>query len=208
MITDDADLVARAIIMSGAYEHNWAERLAHGDNALKAAFGRWQNKLPLYNLRLSNLSAALIRPRLDEDPAPRARYRARGARSRGNPARAKPMADRPRPAGPGGACTNSIQFDLTGMSDADARAFAKAAADRGVKVQIFGQSQDNARAFWNWQFIEGPVPELPLTRAMLSRACDTRLPARLTRQQQDAIAAAILGAAEEVMGDDARAYGT
>jgi dTDP-4-amino-4,6-dideoxygalactose transaminase len=68
MITDDADLVARAVIMSGAYEHNWSKHIAHGDNALAEAFGRWQNKLPLYNLRLNNLSAAIIRPQLDEIP--------------------------------------------------------------------------------------------------------------------------------------------
>jgi len=207
MITDDADLVARAIIMSGAYEHNWAKHLVHGDNALKAAFDRWQNKLPLYNLRLSNLSAALIRPQLDEIPR-RVRDGRAGHDHVANLLVQSPWLTVPAPLKPEERAPDSIQFNLTGMSDADAIAFAKAVADRGVKVQIFGQSQDNARAFWNWQFIEGPVPELPMTRAMLSRACDTRLPARLTQPQQDAIAAAILGAAEEVMGDDARAYGT
>lgn len=207
MITDDADLVARAIIMSGAYEHNWAKHLTHGDNALKASFDRWQNKLPLYNLRLSNLSAALIRPQLDEIPR-RVRDGRAGHDYVASLLEQSPWLTVPAPLEPEERAPDSIQFNLTGMSDADARAFATAAAERGVKVQIFGQSQDNARAFWNWQFIEGPVPELPMTRAMLSRACDTRLPARLTRQQQDAIAAAILGASEDVMGGDARAYGT
>src|SRR5690606_38365364 len=113
----------------------------------------------------------------------------------------------PAPLAPEQRAPDSIQFNLLGMDDADARAFAEAARRRGVTVQIFGQSQDNARAFWNWLFIDGPTPELPLTRAMLSRACDTRLPARLTRAQQDAIAAALLGAVTEVM-EAARAYGT
>ena len=72
MVTDDADLVASAVIMSGAYEHNWAKHMAGDDPALEAAFARWQNKLPLYNLRLSNLSAAIIRPQLARNPAPRA----------------------------------------------------------------------------------------------------------------------------------------
>ncbi len=51
--------MARAIIMSGAYEHNWAKHPVLG-----TACARWQNRLPLYNLRLSNLSAAMIRPQL------------------------------------------------------------------------------------------------------------------------------------------------
>ncbi|WP_324755059.1 DegT/DnrJ/EryC1/StrS family aminotransferase [Roseovarius sp. Pro17] len=206
LITDDADLVARAIIMSGAYEHNWAKHLTHGDNALKAAFGRWQNRLPLYNLRLNNLSAAIIRPQLDEIPR-----RVRDGRAAHDHVAAlleqSPWLSVPASLAPEVRAPDSIQFNLVGMDDSDARAFADAAAQRGVKVQIFGQSQDNARAFWNWQFIEGETPDLPMTRAMLARACDTRLPARLTKDQQDAIAATILGAADEVMGG-ARAYGT
>jgi dTDP-4-amino-4,6-dideoxygalactose transaminase len=206
MITDDADLVARAIIMSGAYEHNWAKHLAHGDNALKAAFGRWQNKLPLYNLRLNNLSAAIIRAQLGEIPRRvrdgRAGHDHVAARLVQSPWLSVPAALTPEERAP-----DSIQFNLVGMDEGAARAFAESAARRGVKVQIFGQSRDNARAFWNWEFIPGDVPDLPKTRAMLARACDTRLPARLTRQQQDAIADAILDAADEVMGT-VRAFGT
>src|SRR6056297_568166 len=63
MITDDADLIARAVIMSGAYEHNWKKHPVLGE-----AFARWQNKLPLYNTRLNNLSAAVIRPQIAEIP--------------------------------------------------------------------------------------------------------------------------------------------
>ncbi len=206
MITDDADLVARSIIMSGAYEHNWAKHLSHGDNALKDAFDRWQNKLPLYNLRLNNLSAAIIRPQLDEIPR-RVRDGRAGHDYVASLLEQSPWLSVPAPLGPEERAPDSIQFNLVGMDDAAAGAFAEAAAQRGVKVQIFGQSRDNARAFWNWQFIPGDVPQLPKTRAMLARACDTRLPARLTRDQQDAIAGAILGAVEDVMGS-LQAYGT
>ena len=78
-------------------------------------------------------------------------------------------------------------------------AFQGEAAARGVKVQVFGRSEDNARAFWNWQFIPGEMPELPMTREMLSRACDARLPARLTRAELDTIADILIAAAAEVM---------
>ena len=79
------------------------------------------------------------------------------------------------------------------LNDAQVDAFAKAAEAKGVKVQIFGRSSDNARAFWNWQFL-GDIPELPQTRAMLMRACDVRLPVRLTRQELDIIADTLLDA--------------
>ena len=48
------------------------------------------------------------------------------------------------------------------------------------------------------------VPELPKTRAMLMKTCDVRLPARLTRNDLDFIAGAILDAAEQVKGSDRR----
>ena len=64
-------------------------------------------------------------------------------------------------------------------------------------MQVFGLSDGNARAFWNWEFL-GPAPELPQTRAMLMRACDVRLPTRLTEAELDYIATAILSAAATV----------
>jgi hypothetical protein len=64
-------------------------------------------------------------------------------------------------------------------------------------VQVFGLSKDNARAYWNWQFL-GDLPDLPKTRAMLMRACDLRIPTRLTEAELDAIAAGLIAAAAEV----------
>ena len=92
------------------------------------------------------------------------------------------------------------------MSDAEVRAFVEAAGAEGVKVQVFGLSRDNARAYWNWQFLP-EMPELPRTRAMLMRACDTRLPARLSLTDCDAVAAVLTRAAEQAMTPQ-RAYGT
>ena len=206
LVTDDADLVARAVIMSGAYEHNWAKHIGGSDPALEAAFARWQNKLPLYNLRLSNLSAAIIRAQL-----PELARRVRDGRANhdyvAEALNSSPWLDVPPPLTPETRAPDSIQFNLVGFADdAEARAFAEAASARGVKVQIFGLSRDNARAFWNWQFIED-LPNLPQTRAMLMRACDVRLPARLTRSELDFIAGALIEAAEDIKGVT-QAYGT
>ncbi len=201
LITDDPDLIAQAVIMSGAYEHNWKKH-----DILAEAFDRWQNRLPLYNLRMQNLSAAVIRPQLPE-------VARRVNDGRGNhdyvadQLNASPWLNVPPPLAQEMRAPDSIQFNLDGMSDADVAAFAEVAQANGVKVQVFGMSTNNARAFWNWQFIEGDLPELPDTRAMLMRACDVRLPARLTRSDLDFIAQALVGAAEQVMGVQ-RAYGT
>jgi len=194
LITDDPELAARCVIMSGAYEHNWKKH-----PGLQNSYMLWQNKLPLYNMRMQNLSAAVIRPQLPEVAGRVAKGRAGHDR----------VAERlnlsaylavPPPLAPEERAPDSIQFNLTGdWSDADARRFQAEAKRRGITVQIFGLSEDNARAFWNWQFL-GETPDLPKTRAMLMRAGDVRLPTRLTDDELDFIAAAIFDAAEAVKG--------
>ena len=200
LVSDDADLVARAIIMSGAYEHNWKKH-----PVLHAPFARWQNRLPLYNLRMSNLSAAVIRAQLPEIP----RRVADGRRNHDHVAallNASPWLDVPEKLPAEERAPDSIQFNLLGMNDEETRAFANEAASRGVTVQVFGLSQDNARAFWNWRFIQD-IPALPQTRDMLMRACDVRLPARLTLEELDFVADVLTGAATRIMGP-LRAFGT
>lgn len=194
LVTDDPEIAARAIIMSGAYEHNWKKH-----PGLQNSFVQWQNKLPLYNTRMQNLSAAVIRPQL-----PEIARRVRDGRANHDYVAARlnlsPWMQVPPALGPETRAPDSLQFNLEGdWSDAEALRFQEAARARGVAVQVFGLSQDNARAFWNWQFL-GDQPDLPKTRAMLMRACDLRLPARLKQPELDFIAEAVLEAAAEVRG--------
>jgi len=192
-ITDDPELAARAVIMSGAYEYNWKKH-----PGLQNSYQHWQNRLPLYNMRMQNLSAAVIRPQLPEVDR-------RVAQGRGNH---DYVADRlntsahlavPPALPPEERAPDSIQFRLLGdWTDEQARRFEASAKRRGAAVQVFGLSPDNARAFWNWQFL-GDLPELPKTRAMLMRTCDLRLPARLQRPDLDFLAEALIAAADEVM---------
>ncbi len=187
LITDDADLVARAIIMSGAYEHNWKKH-----PVLQGAFAKWQNQLPLYNLRLSNLSAVVIRAQLPE----LAQRCADGLVNHDRLAEVlngSPWLDVPPPLAGEHRAPDSIQFNVVGLDDAGIRRFADLAGAAGVKVQVFGQSADNARAFWNWQFIED-LPELPQTRAMLMQACDVRLPVHLSHAEVGAIGDVLMAA--------------
>ena len=192
LITDDPELAARCIIMSGAYEQNWKKH-----PGLQNSFGHWQNRLPLYNMRMQNLSAAVIRPQLPE-------IAGRVARGRTNHDHVADLLnqsrwlDVPLPLGPERRAPDSIQFNLTGgWSDDQALAFQARAKASGVSVQIFGLSDGNARAFWNWQFL-GEMTDQPITRAMLMRACDVRLPTRLTTEDLDFIAAALVRSAADV----------
>jgi dTDP-4-amino-4,6-dideoxygalactose transaminase len=191
LITDDADLIARAIIMSGAYEHNWKKHPVVRDR-----FAYWQNRVPLYNFRMNNLSAAVLRPQIAEIPS-RAQY---GRANHDHVAailNSSPWFDVPQPLPPELRAPDSIQFNLVDFdTDEEAKSFQDRAQAKGVKVEIFGLSEDNARSFWNWKFIEDQG-DLSMTRDMLMRACDVRLPVRISREDLDFIATALVETANE-----------
>jgi dTDP-4-amino-4,6-dideoxygalactose transaminase len=193
LVTSDPDLIARAVIMSGAYEHNWKKH-----PVVKDRFGVWQNLLPLYNMRMNNLSAAVVRSQIQEIAR-----RVRDGRFNHDYVAARlnqsPWLEVPAPLDRELRAPDSIQFNLVGFSsDREAMAFQDAAQARGISVQVFGLSKDNARAFWNWKFFP-QEKDLPKTRAMLMRACDVRLPARLGRTDLDVIATALVDSAIDVM---------
>lgn len=192
MITSDPDIIARAIIMSGAYEYNWKKH-----PVAQERFAFWQNQLPLYNMRMNNLSAAVVRPQIGEihrravDGLANHDYVAHLLNT-------SPWLDVPPPLPQEHRAPDSIQFNLIGFeSDREAEAYQQAVNDLGIPLQVFGLFKDNARAFWNWNFI-GTQSDLAQTRAMLMRACDIRLPARLNKEELDLIATALVAAADHV----------
>jgi len=191
LVTDDADLVAQAVIMSGAYEHNWKKH-----PVLHEAFAKWQNKLPLYNLRMQNLSAAVIRPQIAEVPR-----RVQDGRANhdyvADGLNQSTWLDVPPSLAPELRAPDSIQFNLVDFTAEETQAYVAAASADGIAVQVFGTTENNARAFWNWQFIDDQG-ELSMTREMLMSACDVRLPARLKREELDYITSALTRAADSV----------
>lgn len=178
LLTDDPDIIAKAVFMSGAYEHNWAK---HGHKDVP--FEKYQNLFPLFNLRMNNLSAAVIRPQI---PLIDARvekglenYNYVAAHLNASPYISVPDADKRERRAP-----DSLQFNLVGFDDMQTLKLMEISIARGNPISIFGMQGDNARVFWNWKFI-GNVPELPKTRAMLKRACDIRLPVGMSRDDLD-----------------------
>lgn len=201
LISNNPEIIARAVIMSGAYEHNWNKHQnSQGelDTDLQNAFEKWQNLLPLYNLRLQNLSAAVIRPQI---PLLESRV-TNGLKNHNYVAELLNQSQWihvPDPLPAETRAPDSIQFNLVGFDDdKEVLDFQKTANESGVKIQVFGLSKDNARAFWNWKFIPGEEQILPQTKQMLMRACDVRLPAWLEQNQLDSIANTILDAVKKI----------
>lgn len=189
MVTDDPDLMARAIMMHGSYEDKWQYH-----DIAPEVMDSVQNNLPMFGLRLNTLSAVLIRAQLEH-------LDSRVLTGRRNHDH---VADRLRainsvevpPAYPAELrAPDSLQFNLPGFSDDEVDVFVADAKRRGLHIQVFGRSKNNSRAYWNWGFLKD-VPDYPQTRAMLMRACDLRLPARLSLDECDLIADTLVAALE------------
>jgi dTDP-4-amino-4,6-dideoxygalactose transaminase len=189
MVTDDPDLMARAIMMHGSYEDKWE----HHDIPPEA-MDPVQNNLPMFGLRLNTLSAVLIRAQLEHLDS----RVLKGRRNHDHVAdrlRAINSVEVPAPYPAERRAPDSLQFNLPHMSDDALDAFVADARQRGLHIQVFGRSKNNSRAYWNWGFLN-EVPEFPQTRAMLMRACDLRLPARLSLVECDLIADTLIDALE------------
>lgn len=197
LITDDPRIIARAIIMSGAYEKNWQKH--NVDIALEQELSYWQNKLPLYNLRMHNLSAIVVQSQL-----PLLEKRVKDGLANHNYVAEKlnklSWIEVPNPLDPELRAPDSIQFNLIGIdSDKKIAKIQNEALKLGINLQVFGLSKNNARAFWNWEFIPEELPKLPKTKKMLMRACDVRLPAWLTKVELDNISNIITKVVTETM---------
>jgi len=173
-LTDDDYMAAAVATMAGAYE---GLSVKHLTVPPLAAFKGLSNELPNYSLRMSALSAAVIRPQvktLDERVAIyNARYHKLATELRTRlpglitipditPGVTMPVHD-------------SLQFNLAPhITESQIDMFLSETHAHGLPVELFG-AKSNARNFINWGFAPAEDP-LPQTATMLARACDVRLP--------------------------------
>ncbi len=191
LATDDEDIAAQAILLSGSYML-YASHLARPD---EAAFERWKYTTPNFSLRMSNLAAALARPQLGAALAQRCRrWNERYAWLAAGLA-ATPHLRLPQRPADEQYVGSSIQFSLVELSHEQIRRFIAAAAQRGVHVKWFGADAPlGFTSVWtHWRYF-GEPQVLPNAQRVLGGLCDMRLPLTLTQADCEAIAAALCDA--------------
>jgi len=198
LVTDDEDVAAQAILLSGSYMLYGSHLSRPGD----AVFERWKYRTPNFSLRMSNLVAAIARPQLGAVLADRSRrwnerYGWLAASLVGTPHLRLPE----RPAAEG-YVASSMQFSLVGMNQAQMRAFIAHCAEAGVHVKWFGAEQPAGfTSVWrHWQFFGDPQV-LPRAERVLAGLCDLRLPLALTEADCLAIAAVLREASRAAAGE-------
>lgn len=187
LTSDDPDLMARAILLSGSYM--LYDR--HGAAPPPDVFDRHKYLTPNMSGRMDQLRAAILRPQLRRLPDRIAGWNAR-YRVVEDGLRACPVI-RPidRRAG-GDFVGSSIQFRLPGWSPADLAGFVTRCADRGVDLKWFGRPEPRAftSRYDSWRF--APTDPLPGTDRVLADLMDMRLPLTFTLDDCATIAAILV----------------
>lgn len=194
IVTDDEDVVAKAILYSGSY----MLYEAHISRPPMEVFERYKKFIPNYSLRMSNLDAALIRPQLADLDKQLKRWNDRHDLLKselGNVAHIY-VPQRPEKEHYVGS---SFQFILRDIDISKVEPFLKTCAARGVEIKWFGNKEPiGFTSTWeSWQYIK-ERQSLPKTRSILDFMCDFRIPLTFSLEDCKVIAEVIRQVAAEV----------
>ncbi|MFV0515215.1 MAG: DegT/DnrJ/EryC1/StrS family aminotransferase [Jhaorihella sp.] len=176
LITDDADLAARAVMLSGSYM--LYERHAAAPPA--EAFERVKYVTPNISGRMDNLRAAILRPQIRTLAAQAGRWNAR-YRVLEDGLRDTPglrLIDRPPQEAFVGS---SFQFLLPDWKADRVREVVARCAARGVELKWFGAPEPAGftSRYDSWQFV-APAP-MPSSDRILAGILDMRVPLTFSR---------------------------
>lgn len=171
LISDDPQVMARAILLSGSYMLYSRHRAAPPESA----FAGLRLETPNVSGRMDNLRAAILRPQLRTLAGRVARwtalYKTMEAGLEGTPG----LRLIPRPAAET-YVASSFQFLLPGWSPVRIGAFLARTGARGVELKWFGAPEPVAftSRYDHWAY--APSETLPQTDRILSGLIDMRLP--------------------------------
>ncbi|UCD80557.1 MAG: aminotransferase class I/II-fold pyridoxal phosphate-dependent enzyme [Desulfobacterales bacterium] len=194
LVTDDDDIMAKAILYSGSYM--LFDR--HISRPPLEIFERYKKIIPNFSLRMTNLTAALIRPQLADLDRQCRRWNERYDLLEAKLS-AIPHIRVPRRQKKEAYVGSSIQFTLTDTTVTAVKTFLTTCAQRGVEIKWFGAKEPVAfTSSWeSWQYVKVHQP-LPNTRKVLDFMCDFRIPLTFSLDDCNTIAAVIRQVADEV----------
>jgi len=193
IVTDDADLAARAILMSGSY----MLYPQHAAAPSEAVFARWKGAAANHSMRMSALVASILRPQLALLPARNARWRE--VHDRIAARLTHQLIRLPQRPPKEDYTPTSLQFFMEGLSQNQIETVIADSTAHGVPIKFFGGSTPEgftSRAP-HWEYVS-PQP-LPRSEAILSQLCDIRLPLGLSDTQANTLAEVVLQSLNEAL---------
>ncbi len=171
IVSDHADGMARAIVLSGSYMLYGRHRAAPPPEA----FAQIRYDTPNISGRMDNLRAAILRPQLHDLVPQCARWNERYRVVEAGLAATPGLTIITRPAAEG-FVASSFQFLLLDWTDSAIRAVLARCLARGVELKWFGAAEPVAFTsnYTSWQY--APTVPMPATDRILHGIIDMRLP--------------------------------
>ena len=175
LVTDDDDVAAQAILMSGCY-------MMYDQHILKPAtevFERWKYVTPNFSMRMSNLAASLLRPQIGQLADRGLRWNHVYATLERELSKAAHVSVPARDAREE-FVASSIQFTLN-MKPHQIERFLKECDLRGLYIKWFGTPAPIAFTsnYEHWHYLASR-PDIPHSKAVLDQLLDLRTPISLT----------------------------
>lgn len=191
LVTDDEDIAAQAILLSGSY----MLYEQHGAAPPNEVFERHRATTPNWSMRMSALAAAVAHPQIEELPERRRTWNERYERI-ANALTPSGVIDVPNRDPKEGFAASSIQFTARGMTSAQIIKAIEVCAAHGVYVKWFGNDRaiGFTSRFDHWRYAE--EQSLGKTSAILHGLCDMRIPLSMSLDECDLIAEILRGAFE------------
>jgi dTDP-4-amino-4,6-dideoxygalactose transaminase len=187
LVTDDPDIAAKAILYSGSYML-YAQHMARPGLEY---FEKYSRHIPNFSMRMSNLTAAVVRPQIGLLAERSLHWNARYQRLAEGLAKIQSIR-LPTRAPEEEYVMSSIQFSVKGFDGAEMNAFLDACGSRGVFIKWFGRNKPLGftSVHDHWEYVEERQP-LPQTAHMLMELCDMRIPLALPLESCDTIVSVI-----------------
>ena len=195
LVTNNPDVFWKSVFMSGSYENNYKLHSSKSNDIAK----RYKNHLPVFNVRMNNITAALAIPQIKNIETTIDHINKNYTKL------SKHLLERkeikfPKENFSIRSVRDSAQMRIK-LNQNSLENLKSELNDINIPISYFGGlNNSNARLYQNWSFLENRNHILPNTKKNLSEVFDLRLPIHFQSKDIDIIAKSFLQVFDKVKG--------
>ncbi len=195
LVTNNPDVFWKSVFMSGSYENNYKLHSSKSNDIAK----RYKNHLPVFNVRMNNITAALAIPQIKNIETTIDHINNNYNNLRKHLLERKEI-EFPKENLAIRSVRDSAQMRIK-LNQNSLENLRSELNDINIPISYFGGlNNSNARLYQNWAFLENRNHILPNTKKNLSEVFDLRLPIHFQSKNIDIIAKSFLQVFDKVKG--------